>query len=118
MNKLLVFLSTVLLLTSCEYSYNYSYTVSNRTDTTIAIHIKTYRIDTLYKVLKDSNEIVYMDSHGIEGSKGPYFQNVSMDLDSFTVTKNGITSIRNYLENNNWGFENGDYKTTITNGEF
>ncbi len=59
-----------------------------------------------------------MTDHGIESSKGPYFEDVNKDLYVFTVTKGQLSSKRNYLTNDPWTFERGDYKVIITNSDF
>lgn len=61
---------------------------------------------------------MYATDHGVEGSKGPYFEDVKDDLDVFTVTKGQLVSKRNYLSNDSWTFDKGDYRTTIMNSDF
>ena len=111
-------LLSVGLLTSCEYAYTYSYSVTNSSDTTIDIKVKAYITDSVFKVAKDETKILFMKDHGIEGPKGPYARDVNKDLNIFTVTKRQIQSNRDYLKNNNWSFEKGVYSTIITNAEF
>jgi len=106
------------LLTSCEYAYTYSYSVTNSCDTIVDVRIKTFRIDSVFKLTKDETKILYMTDHGIEGAKGPYPRDVNKDLNIFTVTKGQVRSNRDYLKNNNWAFEKGVYSTIITNTEF
>jgi len=108
-----------LLMTSCEYGYDYTYTLTNKTDSQIKVYVKTFRIDSIYTIAKDSTEILFITDHGIEGSKGPYFANVTEDLDKFTVTINETSvSKRDYLKNESWTFTKGDYSTIVTNNEF
>lgn len=109
----------VFILTSCEYSYDYSYVVTNKTDAEIKVHVKTFRIDSVFVILMDSSKLLFIDDHGIEGSKGPYFDDVINDLDKFEVTKNDtLKSKRDYLKNDMWTFEKGRYSTIVTNNEF
>lgn len=90
----------VLLMTSCEYSYDYSYKLTNKSDSEISVNIKTFRIDTTFFILKDSSKVLVTSNHGIEGSHGPYFKNDKFDLDKFIVTKNDyVKSNRDYLMN-------------------
>lgn len=118
-NKLVIpLLISLGLLTSCEYTYHYSYTVTNSTDTTISIHIKTYKADSVYTLPKDIKKTIYMTDHGIEGSKGPYFKDVNKDLNIFMVMKGQLNSRRNYLTNESWTFDKGNYRTTIINSDF
>ncbi len=108
-----------LALTSCEYSYDYSYEVTNKSDTEIKVYVKTFRIDSIFVISKDSSELLFIKDHGIEGSKGPYFDDVTHDLDLFEVTKNNtLKSKRDYLKNEAWAFDKGKYSTVVTNGEF
>ncbi len=111
-------LLSVGLLTSCEYAYTYSYSVTNLSDSTINIKVKTFRVDSVFKVTKDETKILFMTEHGIEGPKGPYPRDVNKDLEIVIVTKGQLQSNRDYLKNNNWSFEKGVYSTIITNAEF
>lgn len=112
------------LMTSCEYSYDYSYKVTNKSDSEISVYIKTFRIDTTFLILKDSAKVLVTSNHGIEGSHGPYFEDVKIDLDKFTVTKNdNLKSNRDYLKDDAWTFTKepyhiGLYSATVTNDEF
>jgi hypothetical protein len=57
--------------------------------------------------------------HGVEGSKGPYFDDVSFDLKEFLVIQTDtVTSTIDYLVNSSWDFNEGLYETTITEEEF
>ena len=119
MKPLFTLLGLIVIMTSCEYAYNYSYTVTNKTDAQIKVYAKTFRIDSTFNISKDSTKTLFVGDHGIEGSKGPYFENVTVDLDNFKVIKNDtIMSTRDYLKNDAWTFKNGDYSTTVTNDEF
>ena len=109
----------LLLLTSCDYEWPYSYIVTNSTDTTIKVYVKTFDIDSIFIIKKDSIKTLFHLNHGIEGSKGPYFRDVNKDLNKFEIIKNDtIKSKRNYLKNDAWTFNDGRYSTTVTNDEF
>jgi hypothetical protein len=103
---------------SCEYVYNYKYIVTNATDKPIEVSVKTYLKDSTFVILKDSVKIVISKGHGIEGSRGPYFQDVKEDLYLFTVTKDKLLSKKDFLKNSSWRFEKGDYSTQISNEDF
>jgi hypothetical protein len=106
-------------MSGCEYAYDYSYTVTNKSDGQITVYVKTFRVDSTFSIPMDSTKILFIKDHGIEGSKGPYFRNVTEDLESFTVTKSDtLKSTRDYLDNEAWSFEKEDYSTTVTNDEF
>lgn len=112
-------LGLLLIMSGCEYVYDYSYTVANKSDGQIKVYVKTFRIDSTFTILKDSTKALFIDDHGIEGSGGPYFDDVTGDLDDFKVTKNEtLISKRDYLKNDAWIFQDGDYSTTVTNDEF
>ena len=116
-----LFLGFVLLFTSCEYGYDYSYRVTNMTDTLINVYAKTFLIDSTFIIPKDSTKVLLVTNHGIEGSRGPYFSDVNVDLDIFIIKKNDIiTSKRDYLKNDAWSFNDNDgvYSTIVTNEEF
>jgi len=109
----------LIFLNSCDYVYNYTYEVTNSTDGEINIELKTQSIDSVYSVSKDEKKVLFITDHGVEGSKGPYFEDVSFDLKIFTVTKSDtLKSTRNYLSNSSWTYNNGLYRTTITLEEF
>jgi hypothetical protein len=115
----LFILGLLLIMSGCEYAYNYSYTVTNKSDGNIKVYVKTFRIDSTFSIPKDSTKELFINEHGIEGSKGPYFSNVTDDLKSFKVIKNDtLKSTRDYLKNDTWTFKKGDYSTTVTNDEF
>jgi hypothetical protein len=106
------------LLVSCEYAFTYSYSVTNSSDTTVDVRIKTNKIDSVFDLTKDETKIVYMTDHGTQSSKGPHFRDVKEDLKIFTVSKGQAQSRRDYLKNSNWNFEKGVYSTVITDDEF
>jgi hypothetical protein len=119
MKPLFTLIGLIVIMTSCEYAYDYSYSVTNKTDTQIKVYAKTFLIDSAFNISKDSTKTLFIGDHGIEGSKGPYFENVTVDLDNFTVTKNDtLTSSKDYLKNESWTFKKGDYSTIVTNEEF
>lgn len=121
--KLVLLTFIALFLSSCEYAYNYTYTVKNSADTTIEIHMKTYRVDSVYNLAKGEERTLYKTEHGVEPWSGPYFDDVDHDLHFFSVKKRSVQSSRDYLKNSSWSFEKegrieGKYKTTVTSAEF
>lgn len=120
LNKLtLIIILPVLLLVSCDYSYEYTYQVTNNTDSKVKIKVKTYQFDSIYSIAADETQILFITDHGIEGSKGPYFENVSHDLDEFIVAKNDtLISSKDYLDNSSWKYDDGLYQATIEENEF
>lgn len=117
--RLILLILTIFSLSACEYAYDYTYQVKNETDSELKIELKTFRIDSIYTIAVNETKVLFITDHGIEGSKGPYFDDVSVDLDKFIVTKNDtLVSSKNYLDNSSWNFENGLYSTTINNDEF
>jgi hypothetical protein len=115
-------LSLICILASCEYSYNYTYSIKNNADSTISVHLKTYKSDSVYSIQSDSTETVYFTDHGIEGSRGPYFKDVSNDLQFISVMKGNTGSGRDYKTNSSWLFiktnGSGVYTATVNNNEF
>jgi hypothetical protein len=119
MKPLIIIFGLFLIITSCEHSYDYSYTVINKTDKQIKVYVKTFRIDSTFIISNDSTKTLFVADHGIEGSKGPYFRDVNEDLDIFRVTINDtLSSTRNYLKNESWTFNKGVYSTNVTDAEF
>jgi hypothetical protein len=115
----LVLIAVTAFATSCEYTYPYSYSITNSCDTTIVIHIKTYRIDSIYYLTTNTKRKLYITTHRVEGARGPYSGgSVNNDLSLFIVAKKGVSSKRDFLKNENWSYSNGNYYTTITNAEF
>ncbi|HKR07416.1 MAG TPA: hypothetical protein VJY62_22470 [Bacteroidia bacterium] len=104
-------------LSSCDHLYTYTYTLSNHADTTITVHLKANNLDTIYAVPNNETKLLYVVTH-LGDAHGPDFINVSEDLKTFLVTKKNVASHRDYLKNETWNFEKGDYKTDVTNDEF
>jgi hypothetical protein len=115
----LAFFLAIFSLSSCEYVYDYTYQVKNETDSEISIEVKAHMIDSIYTIGVNETKILIITDHGVEGSKGPYFEDVSSDLQSFVVTKDDtIASSKNYLANSAWNFNEGLYSTIINKDEF
>lgn len=109
----------ILVLTSCEYSYMYSYKITNNSDSNVDVHLKTFRIDSTYKIQKDSTKTLFTTTHGIEASGGPYFDDVKNDIVEFKVIKNKQkVSNRDFLKNDNWSYDKGIYSIIITESDF
>jgi hypothetical protein len=119
-NKLgFILILSVLSLTSCDYAYDYTYEVTNDTDSEVKIKVQTFRIDSTYSISANETQILFVTDHGLEGSKGPYFEDVAEELDEFIVTKNDtLISTKDYLDNSSWNYDDGLYHTTIENNEF
>lgn len=104
---------------SCEYSYDYSYTITNKSDDTIKVTIKTNEMDSTIKIGLDESKVLFVTDHGVEGSEGPYFRDVLMDLDVCLVQKaDTLKSKHDYLENDSWSFHQGDYSAIVNNKDF
>lgn len=112
-------LGLLLIISGCESVYYYSYTVTNKSDGQLNVYVKTSRIDSTFFIPQDSTKTLFIAHHGVENGMGPYFNDVTVDLDDFRVTKNDtLISTRDYLKNNTWTFKNGNYSTTFTEDEF
>lgn len=112
-------LALLMIASGCEHTYEYSYTVTNQSDGQIKISVKTFGVDSTFSIPKDSTKLLFSRWHGLEGNKGPYFHDVKLDLVRFSVTRNDtIKSTRDYLNNDAWTFNKGNYSTTVTNDEF
>lgn len=116
--------SLSVILYSCDTVFEYPYVITNNADTVIAVHYHavTYNEDTIVYVEKDSTKLL-VTAIWIGGGKQPKFRDVNEHLTSFTVTKNGMNSNRDYLKNDAWIFTvlnnyQGKYNTTVTNAEF
>jgi len=119
MKNVIMIIGLLLGITSCEHAYDYSYLVTNKSDVEIDVYVKTFRIDSVFIIPKDSTQLLLITDHGIEGSKGPYDRRVTGDLDKFEVTKNDtLKSKRDYLKNDAWTFKKGKYSTIVTDDEF
>lgn len=111
-------LGLLLIIAGCDYAADASYRVTNNTDGQIKVYVKTFRINSTFLIQKDSTKLLFIQEYRT-GPDGAYFRDVSEDLEFFTVTKNDtLTSTRDYLENDAWDFENGDYSTIVTDDEF
>jgi hypothetical protein len=124
MKNIIAIFGLFLCLTSCEYAYDYSYKLTNMADTKLDVHVKTFQIDTVFSISKDSTKVLFVKEHGIEGPHGPYFKDVKFDLKEFTVIRNGTQkSTTDYLRNDAWTFSKepyhqGLYSTIITTDDF
>ena len=109
----------IFLLSSCDAVYNYTYQVTNKTNSEIEIELKTFQIDTIYTIEKNVTKILFVTDHGVERPKCPYYRDVSYDLKKFNVMKNDtIISSKNYLDSASWSFNNGIYNAIIEPDEF
>lgn len=110
----------LLLFSSCDYAYDYTFKVKNATDTSVVIRLETFSQDTTYIIGSGNTETLFIDDHGAEGRGGPYFHDVSDFITSMTVSKDSADSKRDYRSNAAWQFtkEDGTYFTTVTNEEF
>lgn len=108
-----------LQLCACEYSYDYTYIIHNDADTTVMLHMKR-RVypDTTILVPAQVTDTLFITDHGLEPAHGPYFKSVTTDLSTATVTKKGLTSQRNYLQDSVWNYTKGCYTATVQNQEF
>lgn len=112
----LIFLS---LISCVDYSYNYTYKVTNLSGSGIKIDLKTTEgIDSTYSIDNNEIRILFITNHGLEGPDGPHFTDVSTDLEELIITKNEIVSKKNYLDNLSWEFSDGTYHSIVTNEEF
>lgn len=117
--KIIAVLIAIFSLSSCDYLYDYTYQVKNETDSQLSIELKSHMIDSVYMIGANETKILFITDHGVEGSKGPYFKDVSFDLKRFVVTKDDtLVSSKNYLVNSSWNYDNGLYSTTVNNEEF
>jgi len=114
-NKLgFILMLSVGLLASCDYAYDYTYEVTNDTDSEVKIKVQTFRIDSTYSISANETQILFVTDHGLEGSKGPYFEDVAEEINVFVVTKNDtLVSTKDYLDNSSWDYDDGLYHATI-----
>lgn len=119
-NKLgFILILSVWFLASCDYAYDYTYKVTNDTDSEVKIKVQTFRIDSTYSISANESQILFVTDHGLEGSKGPYFEDVAEELDEFIVIKNDtIISTKDYLDNSSWNYDDGLYHAMIEDKEF
>lgn len=114
---------SLLFLSSCDYGYEYSYSVKNNTDTLVIVHYKYFSDDSSITIGKNETKLLFIDMHGGEGRWGSYYDSINREFSMFSVTKNGIGSKRDYLKDENWTFNSSadkvvQYTTIINNGEF
>lgn len=113
----------LLFLSSCDYGYEYAYSVKNNADTLVTVHYKHFSHDSIIVIDKNETKLLFVEMHGVEGMWGPYYDSIGREFSMFNVTKSGIRSGRDYLKDENWTFNSspdkvGLYKTTINNSEF
>lgn len=108
---------------SCEHGYSYNYILTNKTDTTISVYIKTFYEDTTFIFLPEETREIYSTFHGMEGNGGPFLSEVKLDLDSIIVKKGKKKSLKDYRKTKAWEFIKNDkyraeYKSVVTNSDF
>jgi hypothetical protein len=122
MKKTLYLFILIFLLYSCDGIYDYTYIVSNETNFTIQIDVKTKTweiIDSTFFVEKNRTDTLFIVDHGVEGGNGPHFNHLFEDIDSFIVSiGDTIFSKRNFIEDDEWTYSDGVYSTLITEEEF
>lgn len=111
-------------LTACvDCGYNYSYEITNATNTYVQI-FWTQKLNLPDSLILESGEtkVLFNSYHGIEPCRDiPIFRDVDYDLESFKVVKMDSTNLEsslNYLSNDSWEFIDGTNYATITETEF
>ena len=118
MKKLIIIICTMFIVTSCDYCYIYRYVITNDTESCIVVDLETYNESVKYVIEKHETKIIFETTHGVQGSGGPFFKDVSFDLEKCVVSSNDTISNKNYLHNSSWIFVNGKYETIVTDDEF
>lgn len=118
-NRMLIVIIAVVVLSSCDHEYGYTYKVLNNADSEVKFDLVTDWVDSTYLIEAGATSTLFITSHGFEGPDGPYFADVAGDLSSGTVTKyDTIISNKDYLKNSSWEFNEGVYKAVLTDKEF
>lgn len=121
--KLFFFVFVLAAFSSCEQGYSYNYILTNNTDTTITVFIKTFSQDTTFTFLPGETKNIFSTFHGMEGSGGPFLSEVKFDLDKIIIKKGERISLKDYLKTKSWKFIKKDkikaeYKSIVTDSEF
>ncbi|HEY5462636.1 MAG TPA: hypothetical protein VIJ95_05210 [Hanamia sp.] len=121
--KFIVFVLVLITFSSCEQGYSYNYILTNNTDTTITVFIKTFSQDTTFTFLPRETKNIFSTFHGMEGFGGPFESEVKFDLDRIIIKKGKKISLKDYRKTESWKFIKKDksiaeYKSIITNSEF
>ena len=113
------FCCIALALVSCDHTYQYTYEVTNNASSKVVIALRPIRSDSAYTLSSGETEILFVTDHGVEGARGPYFEDVRFDLDQFSVMRcDSVPSTKNYLDNSSWTYNNGLYRAIIEDSEF
>ena len=111
-----------MLISSCDYVYDYQYIVQNKSRSEIVVTLSATnfpQLDTIYFISTNQNILIYETGHGIEPAGGPFFDDVKNDLSEIVIKNiDSVMSNRNFRENSNWDFNGGTYSTTITDADF
>ena len=118
-----IFAFLLMAFNSCEHGYSYNYIITNATETTIAVYIKTFSQDTTFTFLPGQTKNIYSTFHGMEGIGGPFLSQVKFDLDSIAIKKGKSIGFRDYRSNKSWKFDKKDkikaeYKLIVTDSDF
>jgi hypothetical protein len=126
--KLLIVLSIsslTLLLSACDCAYDYTYNVENQSSTTIKVRWEETGftsgslIDST-TISPGSTVTIFSPDHGIEPCRtGPFFREVTSDLTSIRITKDdSIETKIDFMESDNWLYEEGLYKAVVADSSF
>ena len=118
--KWFVLIGILLLFTACDCAYDYSYEITNETDGKLTVSW-THNTDQQTKtIVTRTSDILFITDHGLESCrKGPFFQEVNIDLDTISIWKDDtLLSNQDYRQDQHWSYEDGHYKAVVINSEF
>ena len=88
----------VLVFASCECVYDYSYEIKNETDGKLTIALTNNTAQYNESIGIGTSDTLFVTDHGIEQCrKGPFYQEVSIDIETISVWKDDtLLSTRDY----------------------
>ncbi len=116
----LVLLAASLLVASCDCIHMYTYEATNDSSQEVEIIWKSPTETGTVTLEPGQTSALFVIEDGIEDCKTcPCESDVANDIENFLVYQNDtVLSNRNYYENQAWLFDDGFYRTVITDEEF
>lgn len=123
-------LGLAMVFMSCDSSYDYTYQLTNDSNSQIRISFTRGEnssldilagsyLDTTIILKERETRTLYLLSHGVEGPSGPYFDDVNKDIKNVTVkNSDSLLSKKDYTNNTSWKFVDGLYMSSIRSEEF
>jgi hypothetical protein len=118
-------------MASCDCGYLYKFSLTNKTDTTIVVRVRSgtgksrwaHFTDTTLLIMKDSTMVIHETNTGPTGCGG-FNSNKDMreEFDTLIVSRKAASSAKDYRESGRWTFNNSSgrnvFSSVVEQSEF